>query len=125
MTSDTYVGGVPNTPNNNEYPSDRLPEPEGKLGLSVGWGDQYEATDGGEGIPISSLPNGTYWLRGEVDPYHYLDRVEHLQQHHRHQAADRRRHREGARTDTPRTAAADRDAYEPGRGSDGLREQCR
>ena len=42
------------------------------LGLSVGWGDEYDATDGGEGIDISSLPNGIYWLRGEVDPYHYF-----------------------------------------------------
>jgi len=74
MTSDTYVGGVPNTPANNEYPGDPgCLSPEGKLGLSVGWGDQYEATDGGEGIPISSIPNGTYWLRGEVDHYHYFE----------------------------------------------------
>jgi hypothetical protein len=73
MTSDTRVGGVPNTPTNNEYPSGACLQPEGKLGLSVGWGDQYEATDGGEGIPITSLPNGTYWLRGEVDPYHYFE----------------------------------------------------
>ncbi len=73
MTSDTYVGGVPNTPEDNEYPGDPgCLSPEGRLGLSVGWGDQYEATDGGEGIPISSIPNGTYWLRGEVDPYHYF-----------------------------------------------------
>jgi hypothetical protein len=72
MTSDTYVGGVPNTPNENEYPSGACTEPEGRLGLTVGWGDQYEATDGGEGIDISSLPNGTYWLRGEADPNHYL-----------------------------------------------------
>ena len=73
MTSDTYVGGVPNTPEDNEYPGDPgCLSPEGTLGLSVGWGDQYEATDGGEGIPISSIPNGTYWLRGEVDPYHYF-----------------------------------------------------
>ncbi len=73
MTSDTYVGEVPNTPANNEYPGDPdCLSPEGTLGLSVGWGDQYDATDGGEGIPISSIPNGTYWLRGEVDPDHYL-----------------------------------------------------
>ncbi len=72
MTSDTYVGGVPNTPSENEYPSSACTEPEGRLGLTVGWGDQYEATDGGEGIEITNLPNGTYWLRGEVDPYHYL-----------------------------------------------------
>ena len=72
MTSDTYVGGVPNTPEENEYPSGACTEPEGRLGLTVGWGDQYDATDGGEGIEITGLPNGTYWLRGEVDPYHYL-----------------------------------------------------
>ena len=46
--------------------------PEGRLGLSVGWGDQYDATDEGEGIDISSLPDGTYWLRGAIDPYHWL-----------------------------------------------------
>ena len=50
----------------------RATDPEGRLGLTVGWGDQYDATDGGEGIDITSLANGTYWLRGEVDPYHYL-----------------------------------------------------
>ena len=72
MTSDTYVGGVPNAPADNGYPSGECLRPEGKLGLSVGWGDQYEATDGGEGIEISSLPNGTYWLQGAVDPYHYF-----------------------------------------------------
>jgi len=72
MTSDTRVGGVPNTPADNEFPGSGCSQPEGKLGLSVGWGDQYEATDGGEGIEISSLPNGTYWLQGVVDPDHYL-----------------------------------------------------
>jgi hypothetical protein len=72
MTSDTFVGGVPNTPAENGYPSGACTEPEGRLGLSVGWGDQYEFTDGGEGIDITGLANGTYWLRGEADPYHYL-----------------------------------------------------
>jgi hypothetical protein len=72
MTSDVYVGGVPNTPTNNTYPGSACGSPTGTLGLTVGWGDKYDATDGGEGIDISSLPNGTYWLRGEVDPYHYL-----------------------------------------------------
>ncbi len=74
MTSDTYVGGVPNTPSDNGYPNTpECTEPEGTLGLSVGWGDEYDATDGGEGIEITNLPNGTYWLQGEVDPYHYFE----------------------------------------------------
>jgi Domain of unknown function (DUF4082)/Bacterial Ig domain/Fibronectin type III domain/Lysyl oxidase len=72
MTSDIHVGGVPNTPTTNQYPGGGCASPNGTLGLTVGWGDKYEATDGGEGIDISSLPNGTYWLRGEVDPYHYF-----------------------------------------------------
>jgi hypothetical protein len=72
MTSDTYVGGVPNAPAENEFPSGECGVPTGRLGLSVGWGDEYDATDGGEGIEVSSLPNGVYWLRAEVDPYHYF-----------------------------------------------------
>jgi hypothetical protein len=72
MTSDTFVGGVPNAPSTNGYPSGNCERPEGTLGLSVGWGDQYDATDGGEGIDITSLPDGIYWLRSEIDPYHYL-----------------------------------------------------
>jgi Domain of unknown function (DUF4082)/Bacterial Ig domain/Fibronectin type III domain/Lysyl oxidase len=73
MTSDTRVGGVPNTPVTNGYPGYACSHPTGTLGLTVGWGDKYEATDGGEGIEITNLPNGTYWLRGEVDPYHYFE----------------------------------------------------
>ena len=72
MTSDALVGGVPNTPSSNGYPSGNCATPEGTLGLSVGWGDEYDATDGGEGIDVSSLPNGIYWLRAEVDPDHYF-----------------------------------------------------
>jgi Domain of unknown function (DUF4082)/Bacterial Ig domain/Fibronectin type III domain/Lysyl oxidase len=72
MTPDVVVGGVPNTPTFNPYYVANCGKPEGTLGLNVGWGDKYDATDGGEGIAITSLPNGTYWLRGEVDPYHYF-----------------------------------------------------
>jgi len=72
ITSDTEVGGVPNTPSKNEYPGFECAKPEGRLGMSVGWGDQYEATDGGEGIPITNVPDGTYWLQGIADPDHYF-----------------------------------------------------
>jgi Domain of unknown function (DUF4082)/Bacterial Ig domain/Fibronectin type III domain/Lysyl oxidase len=72
MTSDTLVGGVPNTPSNNIYHVRNCESPEGTLGLGVGWGDSYDAYDGGEGIEINNLPNGTYWLQGHVDPYDYF-----------------------------------------------------
>ncbi len=72
MTSDTEVGGVPNTPSFNVYYVSDCAKPEGKLGLDVGWGDTYDAYDGGEGIEISGLPNGIYFLRGEVDPEDYF-----------------------------------------------------
>ena len=72
MTSDVFVGGVPNSPSSNGYPSGNCSRPEGILGLSVGWGDEYDATDGGEGIDITSLPDGVYWLRAETDPDHYF-----------------------------------------------------
>ena len=72
MTSDTEVGGVPNTPSFNVYYVANCEKPEGTLGLNVGWGDSYDAYDGGEGIEITNLPNGTYWLVGQVDPYDYF-----------------------------------------------------
>jgi hypothetical protein len=72
MTSDTEVGGVPNTPSFNVYYVSNCEKPEGTLGLNVGWGDSYDAYDGGEGIEITNLPNGTYWLVGQVDPYDYF-----------------------------------------------------
>jgi hypothetical protein len=72
MTADDYVGGVPNTPGTTDYPGSKCGSPTGTLGLDVGWGDKYDLTDGGENINISGLPNGDYWLRAEVDPFHYI-----------------------------------------------------
>jgi hypothetical protein len=73
ITGDTYVGGVPNTPTKEAYPESDCTSPTGTLGLSVGWGDEYESTDGGENIEITNLPNGTYWLQAIVDPDHYIE----------------------------------------------------
>ena len=53
-------------------PASECANPEGRLGLTVGWGDQYESTDGGEDINITNVPNGTYWFQAEADPYHYF-----------------------------------------------------
>jgi hypothetical protein len=38
----------------------------------VGWGDEYDQTDPGQPIDITSVPDGTYILRGTVDPQHLL-----------------------------------------------------
>ena len=72
MTADTHVGGVPNTPSSTAYQPIDCTDPNGILGLSVGWGDEYDYTDPGENIDITSLPDGVYWLRSIADPYHLL-----------------------------------------------------
>ena len=70
ITGDTEVGGVPNTPNSEAYNPGDCTDPNGILGLSVGWGDEYDYTDPGENIDITSLSDGVYWLRSIADPYH-------------------------------------------------------
>ena len=72
MTPDDYVGGVPNTPNQTAYSPSNCGSPDGTLGLDVGWGDKYDFSDNGENIDITSVPDGTYWLRAIADPYHYF-----------------------------------------------------
>ena len=43
-------------------------DPNGVLGLSVGWGDLYDSEDAGNNIDISNLPDGTYWLGARPTP---------------------------------------------------------
>ena len=38
-------------------------------GLSVGWKDVYSAGLDGQQININGVPDGTYWLESEVDPF--------------------------------------------------------
>ena len=72
ITGDTYVGGVPNTPNTTFIPQSNCTDPTKPLGWSVGWGDQYDVTDNGQPIDLTGAPDGTYILRGIVDPQHAL-----------------------------------------------------
>jgi Bacterial Ig domain/Lysyl oxidase len=72
ITGDTYVGGVPNTPNQTFIPQDNCADPTKPLGWSVGWGDEYDQTDDGQPIDLSGIPDGTYILQGIVDPEHVL-----------------------------------------------------
>ncbi len=72
MAEDYLVGGLPNTPTSVVYNPSNCSSPTGTLGLSVGWGDQYDYTDFGENIDITSVPDGTYWLRAVANPYGYL-----------------------------------------------------
>lgn len=72
ITSDAYVGGVANTPNQSYIPQSNCTDPTKPLGWSVGWGDQYDQTDSGQPIDLTGIADGTYILRGVVDPTHVL-----------------------------------------------------
>ena len=71
MTPDAFVGGVPNTTPTAAPSPSNCNDPNGTLGLSVGWGDLYDHEDAGNNIDISNLPDGIYWLRGQADPGNY------------------------------------------------------
>jgi hypothetical protein len=64
ITGDTYVGGVPNTPNQTYIPQTNCTDPTKPLGWSVGWGDEYDQTDNGQPIDLTGVADGTYILRG-------------------------------------------------------------
>jgi hypothetical protein len=70
ITADTFVGGVPNAPNNTSPPQSNCTSPNKALGFSVGWGDQYDQTDNGQPIDLTGVPDGTYVLHAMVDPLH-------------------------------------------------------
>jgi hypothetical protein len=72
ITGDTFVGGVPNTPNTTTPDQSNCDDPTKPLGWSVGWGDEYDQTDNGQPIDLSGVPDGTYILQGTVDPDHVL-----------------------------------------------------
>ena len=72
ITGDTYVGGVPNTPNQTFIPQGNCSDPTKPLGWSVGWGDQYDQTDSGQPIDLTGVADGTYVLHATVDPHHVL-----------------------------------------------------
>jgi hypothetical protein len=72
ITADAFVGGVPNTPSQTFIPPGNCGNPSRPLGWSVGWGDEYDQTDSGQPIDLTGVPDGTYVLRGIVDPEHIL-----------------------------------------------------
>jgi hypothetical protein len=72
ITGDTFVGGVPNTPNSTTPSQSNCNDPNKALGWSVGWGDEYDQTDDGQPIDLTGIPDGTYVLEGIVDPQHVL-----------------------------------------------------
>ncbi len=72
MTADVKVLGTPPAPPQTAYSPGNCSDPNGILGLSVGWGDQYDYLDPGENIDITSLSDGVYWLRSIADPNHVL-----------------------------------------------------
>jgi len=72
LTGDTFIGGVPNTPNVSSPAQSNCADPTKPLGWSVGWADQYDQTDPGQPIPLTGVSDGRYILRAIVDPQHVL-----------------------------------------------------
>ena len=72
ITADTYIGGVPNTPNSTTPPATNCGDPTQPLGWSVGWGDQYDQMDPGQSIDLTGVADGTYVLHTIANPYHVL-----------------------------------------------------
>jgi hypothetical protein len=72
ITADYFVGGLVNEPDHSFIDANNCGDPTKRLGWSIGWGDHYDQTDDGQPIDIDALPNGTYTLRGIVDPEHVL-----------------------------------------------------
>jgi hypothetical protein len=70
ITGDYQLSNIPNSPDSTSPSPANCADPTLPLGWSVGWGDHYDQTDNGQPINISKLPNGTYTLRGIVDPTH-------------------------------------------------------
>jgi Bacterial Ig domain/Lysyl oxidase len=70
ITGDFRLGDVAHTPDHTFIPQSDCTDPRRPLGWSVGWGDQYDQTDAGQPIDLSGVPDGSYVLRGVVDPRH-------------------------------------------------------
>ncbi|HEY8171023.1 MAG TPA: S-layer homology domain-containing protein [Candidatus Limnocylindria bacterium] len=43
-----------------------------RMGISVGWGDEYEWYLAWQWVDITGLPGGTYTIRSKVDPYSFF-----------------------------------------------------
>ncbi len=43
-----------------------------RMGISVGWGDEYEYYLAWQWIDITNVPSGTYYVRATVDPYGFF-----------------------------------------------------
>ena len=69
ITTDFTVWNVPNGPS---PPQSDCTKPNKPLGFAVGYGDEYDQTDNGQPIDLTGVPDGTYILRGVVDPEHVL-----------------------------------------------------
>jgi len=43
-----------------------------RMGISIGWGDEYEYYLAYQWVDITGLPAGDYWVRAKVDPYGFF-----------------------------------------------------
>ena len=114
ITGDAIVGGVPNTPNQTYIPQSNCTDPTKPLGWSVGWGDEYDQTDNGQPIDLTGVADGTYILRGNVDPQHVLTESDPTNNVTDTRAEHQRQQRDRDLADLPRDDAADGEHDQPG-----------
>jgi hypothetical protein len=43
-----------------------------RMGISIGWGDEYEYYLAYQWVDITGMPAGNYWVRAKVDPYGFF-----------------------------------------------------
>jgi hypothetical protein len=43
-----------------------------RMGISIGWGDEYEWYLAYQWVDITGMPAGDYWVRAKVDPYGFF-----------------------------------------------------
>jgi len=46
-----------------------------RMGISIGWGDEYEWYLAWQWVDITDVPGGTYTVRAKVDPYNFFEEV--------------------------------------------------
>ncbi len=76
LDSDPYRLSLPGAPSSSFYRSANCGHDpnllSNRMGISIGWGDEYEYYLAWQWVDITGLPSGSYTLRANVDPYGFF-----------------------------------------------------